>query len=271
MAHAIWTGAINFGLVTIPVKLLPAIHEHKLRFNYVHAKDAGRIHYERVCSVCGNRIPWSDIVRAFELDKDQQVVLSDADFEKASPEASHAVEIVEFVDLHEVDVRFFDTPYYLEPERRGRHAYGLLRDALKRTGKVGIARVVMRTRERLAALLPEGRALVVETLHWADEVGAPADLELPRENAKGGPAEMKMATTLIEAMTTQFDPAAFTDRYRDELMAQIEAAAAGRPVPRAKGRRREAATHVVDLEDVLRKSLARAKKRPPPRRRPHAA
>lgn len=260
MARAIWNGSINFGLVTIPVKLYPAVREHSLHFNYLHGEDEGPIRYERVCSVCGKKVAWQDIVRGYDVGGGRHVVVTDEDFEKASPEASHTIDIVEFVDLDQIEPVLFDTPYYLEPERRGRHAYALLREALRRSGKVGIARVVLRTREHLAVLKPEGKALVVETVHWNDEVVPPTELDLPEPAAHVPPGEMKMAATLIDAMTTRFDPAAFEDRYRDKLVSLIEAHAAGRRAPRAKGRPQQP-TKLVDLEDVLRKSLKRAKRR----------
>ncbi|HZU83217.1 MAG TPA: Ku protein [Polyangiaceae bacterium] len=254
MARAIWSGSINFGLVTIPIKLYTAVHEHTLHFNYLHKRDGGRIHYERVCSVCGEKVDWSDVVRGYELERGEYVVLEDEDFKKASPEASQAVDIVEFVDATQIEPIFFDVPYYVEPERKGRHAYLLLREALSESHKVGIARMVMRTREHLAALKPVGEALVVETMHWPDEVGDARGLELP-ERGKPPAAEMKMARMLIDAMTAKFEPDELKDRYRDQLLALIEARARGRPAPAGKGAPRSP-TNVVDLMKVLEKSIA---------------
>jgi DNA end-binding protein Ku len=259
MAHAIWTGSINFGLVTIPVKLYSAIREHELHFNYLHKKDLGRIRYERVCSVDGQKVGWSDIVRGFPYGKDEYVVVSDEDLKRASPEAARSVDIVEFVNAGEIDPILFDVPYYLAPERAGRHAYAVLREALDQTGKVGIARVVLRAREHLAALKPEGSALVIAMMHWADEVVAPTDLDVPKDT-KAGAAEMKMAKMLIDTMSSTFDPSGFQDRYREDLMKLIEAKAEGRRAPRAAGRPR-AATNVVDLARVLEESLAEQRER----------
>jgi DNA end-binding protein Ku len=259
MAHAIWNGAINFGLVTIPVKLYSAIREHELHFNYLHEEDNGRIRYERVCSVCGKKVEWGEVVRGFPYTKDEYVVVNDDDFRKASPKASQSVDIVEFVDLHEIDPILLDVPYYLEPEKRGRHAYALLRESLARSGRVGIARVVMRTREHLAALEPSGDALVIELMHWADEVVAPSDLAFPRDE-KLAPKELKMAHALVDAMTAKFDANEFKDKYRSDLMALIEARAQGRTVPRAKARV-PTPTSVLDLAKVLEKSIAATKKR----------
>jgi DNA end-binding protein Ku len=264
MAHAIWRGSINFGLVAIPVKLYSAIRQHELHFNYLHAKDRGPIRYERVCTVCGEKVGWSDIVRGYEVDKDSYVALSDEDFRKVRATGTQSIDIVEFVSVDQIDPIFFDVPYYLEPERSGRHAYTLLREALRRSGRVGIARVVLRTREHLAALEPNGSALVVELMHWADEIVAPNGLDFPDGASKVKPAELKMAGTLIDAMTGEFHPSEFRDRYREDLMSLIEARAAGKPTPRRKGKA-AAPTKVLDLADVLAKSLeqqrARKKKR----------
>jgi DNA end-binding protein Ku len=260
MAHAIWSGAITFGLVAIPVKLYSAIREHELRFNYLHKEDNGRIRYERVCTVCGKKVGWADIVRGFPYSKDEYVVVSDDDFKRASPRAAQTVDIVEFVDIRDIDPILFDVPYYLEPERKGRHAYALLREALRRSGKVGIARVVMRTREHLAALEPSGDALVIEMMHWADEVVPPSDLEFPREE-KFAPSELKMAQMLIDTTSAKFDPREFKDRYTGDLMALIEARANGRAAPRAKGKMQRP-SNVLDLAKLLEKSIAETKKRP---------
>lgn len=268
MAHAIWSGAISFGLVTIPVKLYSAIREHELHFNYLHQKDEGRIRYERVCSVCGEKVPWSEIARGYEVQKGEYVVLDDQDFAKASPEATQSVDIVEFVHLEEIDPVLFDVPYYLEPEKKGRHAYALLRDALASTGKVGIARVVMRTREHLSALKPRGAALVIEMMHWADEVVPPTELDFPDQNVELSQPEMKMATALIDSMTSPFDSGQFDDHYREQLMQLIEARAEGKPAPRGKARARPA-TNVVDLVDVLQKSLASARSARKDAHKPH--
>lgn len=211
---------------------------------------------------------WSEIVRGYEVEKGEYVVLKDEDFAKASPEATQSVDIVEFVHVEDIDPVLYDVPYYLEPEKRGRHAYALLRDALAASGKIGIARVVMRTREHLAALKPSGPALVIEMMHWADEVVAPTDLEFPDENVKLSQPEVKMATALIDSMTARFEAREFQDRYREDLMKLIEARAQGKPAPRGKARPR-AATNVVDLVDVLQKSLASVRKGAPARKAAH--
>ncbi len=253
MAHAIWSGSINFGLVTIPVKLQTAIRGNDLRFNFLHKKDEGRIQYVRRCSLDGEEVSYDEIVRGYEFTKGEYVILEDEDFKRVNVEATQSVDILEFVDLAEIDPMYFDKPYYLEPEKKGRHAYALLREALKESGKVGIAKVVIRAREHLAAVKPNGNALVLELMHFADEIVEPSTLEFPaaeepREN------EMKVAKLLIDTMAGTFDPERFRDTYREELLAMIEARAAGKELPKgeAKAPRHD---NVVNLMDVLQKSL----------------
>ncbi len=253
MAHAIWSGAINFGLVTIPVKLQTAIRSSDLRFNFLHKTDEGRINNVRRCSLDGEEVGFADLVRGYEYEKGRYVIVSDEDFARVNPEATQSVDILQFVELTEIDPMYFDKPYYLEPEKRGRHAYALLHEALKASGKVGIAKVVIRSREHLAALKPSGEALVLELMHFADEIVDVASLELP---AAETPAEneMKVAQMLIDTMTQAFDPAQFQDTYREQMLAMIEARAAGKetPVEDAPAPRRD---NVVNLMDVLQKSL----------------
>jgi DNA end-binding protein Ku len=259
MAHAIWSGAINFGLVTIPVKLQTAIRTNDLRFNFLHKKDEGRINNVRRCSLDGEELSYDDIVRGYEYEKGRYVILSDEDLKSVNPEATQSVDIVQFVDLAEINPMYFDKPYYLEPEKRGRHAYALLREALKTSGKVGIAKVVIRSREHLAALKPNGDALVLELMHFADEIVDQASLDFPASE-KPLENEMKVAKMLIDTMTEPFDATQFRDEYRDEVLAMIEARAAGKQteaVP-AKAPRHD---NVVNLMDVLQKSLEASKKK----------
>ena len=257
MAHAIWSGAINFGLVTIPVKLQTAIRTNDLRFNFLHKTDEGRVNNVRRCSIDGEDLSYNDIVRGYEYEKGRYVILGDEDFARVNPEATQSVDIVQFVELSEIDPMYFDKPYYLEPEKRGRHAYALLREALKESGKVGIAKVVIRSREHLAALKPSGEALVLELMHFADEIVEASTLELPAAE-KPAENEMKVAQMLIDTMTQAFDPEQFRDTYREELLAMIEARAAGKEAPQAEAPapRRD---NVVNLMDVLQKSLEQSR------------
>ncbi len=260
MAHAIWSGAINFGLVTIPVKLFTAVRTDELSFNMLHAKDEGRIKYERICSVDGKPVPWDEIVKGYEYEKGDYVVLTDEDFKKVNPEATQSVDILEFVDLDTINPMYFDKPYYLEPSKQGKHAYALLRQALSESNKVAIARVVVRTKEYIAAVKPIGDALVLELMHWANEIVPSSTLELP-EKEKLPEGEMKMARMLIDTMTVAtFEPEKFKNKYHDELLAMIEARAQGKELPKAK---KVAAprSKVVNLMDVLAQSLEESKKR----------
>ncbi len=259
MAHAIWSGAINFGLVTIPVKLQTAIRTNDLKFNFLHKEDEGRINNVRRCSIDGEEVAYADLVRGYEIEKGQYVIVSDEDFDRVNPEATQSVDIVQFVDLAEIDPMYFDKPYYLEPEKRGRHAYALLREALKDSGKVGIARVVIRSREHLAALKAHGDALVLELMHFEDEIVAASTLDLPAVE-KPAANEMKVAKMLIDTMTEAFDPSAFKDTYREQMLAMIEARAAGNEMPRGESKA-PVRDNVVNLMDVLQKSLEASQKR----------
>src|SRR5580698_4445768 len=179
MAHAIWSGAINFGLVTIPVKLFTAVKTDDLSFNMLHAKDEGRIKYERICSVDGKPVPWHEIVKGYEYEKGQYVMLNDEDFAAVNPEATQSVDIVEFVEIDKISPMFFDKPYYLEPTKQGRHAYALLREALAESNRVAIARVVIRTNEYIAAVKPIDGAFFFFKQKTAYEIVASDTLELP--------------------------------------------------------------------------------------------
>ena len=259
MAHAIWSGAINFGLVTIPVKLQTAIRTNDLRFNFLHKTDEGRINNVRRCSLDNEEVGYNDLVRGYEYEKGRYVIVSDEDFARVNPEATQSVDIVQFVDLTEIDPMFFDKPYYLEPEKRGRHAYALLREALKESGKVGIAKVVIRSREHLAALKPNGDALVLELMHFADEIVEQSTLELPASE-KPAENEMKVARMLIDTMTEAFEAEKFRDTYREQMLEMIEARAAGKETPQSEVKA-QPRDNVVNLMDVLQRSLEATKQR----------
>jgi DNA end-binding protein Ku len=238
--------------------LQTAIRTNDLRFNFLHKTDEGRINNVRRCSLDGEEVSYDDIVRGYEYEKGRYVILSDDDFKSVNPEATQSVDIVQFVDLAEINPMLFDKPYYLEPEKRGRHAYALLREALKDSGKVGIAKVVIRSREHLAALKPNGDALVLELMHFADEIVDQKTLDFPAAETPHA-NEMKVAKMLIDTMTEAFDPEAFQDTYREQILAMIEARAAGKETeaaPVAKPRH----DNVVNLMDVLQKSLEATKK-----------
>jgi DNA end-binding protein Ku len=256
MSHAIWTGSISFGLVTIPVKLFPAVRaDEDVHFHFLHAKDHGRLKNVRRCEVCGKEIPWGETARGYEYEKGKYLVVDDDELKTMRPEATQSVEIQAFVGRDEIDPMLFDTPYYLEPDKRGRRAYALLRDALAKTGKVGIAQVILRTRAHLAALSPHGSALIVELLHYPHEIVPAKEIDLPPAKEKAAAAEMKSAEMLIAAMVQPFDASAYKDDYEEKLHAMLDARARGKGTKHAEPKAPKA-TNVVDLADVLRRSLA---------------
>ncbi|MBV9334175.1 MAG: Ku protein [Candidatus Eremiobacteraeota bacterium] len=259
MAHAIWSGSINFGLVTIPVKLFTAVKTDELSFNLLHAKDEGRIKYERICSLEDRPVPWDEIVKGYEYEKGQYVLLTDEDFKKVNPEATQSVDILEFIELDKINPMYFDKPYYLEPTKQGRHAYALLRETLAHTNRVAIARVVIRTKEYIAAVKPLEDALVLELMHWASEIVAADTIDVP-ERTKLPEKELKMAQMLVDTMSVdEFEPEKFTNKYHDELLTMIEARAAGKELPKPK--KAPTRAKVVNLMDVLAQSLEESKKR----------
>jgi DNA end-binding protein Ku len=260
-AHAIWSGAINFGLVTIPVKLFTAVRTNDLRFNFLHKKDDGRIYNERHCSVCGEEVEYKDLVRGYEYEKGRYVTVTDDDLKAVRPEATQSVQIVEFVELDQINPMFFDTPYYLEPEKKGRHAYALLRDALVDSGKVAIARVVIRSREHIAAVKPNGEALVLELMHFADELVDQKSFDFPALDEKVAEGEKKIAKMLIDTMSVdEWNPDEFHDKYKEDVLAMIEARANGEEIEKPEVHK-PAATNVVNLMDVLQRSLEQSKQR----------
>lgn len=259
--RAIWKGSISFGLVNIPIGLYPATRKEDISFRQLREEDMSPIRYKRVADADGEEVPWEKIVKGYEYEKGQFVIVKDKDFEKAMPEATQSIDITEFVELSEIDPMFFDKPYYLEPQKGGKKAYALLRETLKETGKVGIARVVIKTRQHLAAVKPKEDALVLELMHFPDEVLEPAGLDLPREE-KLGKKELDMAKSLVETMSGEWEPSQFKDEYRNKLIHLIEEKVknGGKDVPSTKVKPK-AATNVVDLVAVLQKSLAETKKK----------
>ena len=267
MAHAIWNGSINFGLVSIPVKLFSAVRSDEgVHFHLVHDKDEGRIRNVRKCEICGQEVPWEHVDKGWEYQKGSYVVVDDDELKKMRPEATQSIDIVEFVDATEIDTMLYDTPYFVEPEKRARRAYALLREALAKSGKVGIAKVVLRTREHLAAVKPAGKALVVELMHFAKELVDASQFDLPPVNEKIPDQELKMAGMLIDSMTTKFDAKDFKDKYQAELRAMLEARAHDKPLPKSDTKA-PASTRLLNLLDVLQESLATTKKHRAPAKR----
>jgi DNA end-binding protein Ku len=253
--RAIWKGSISFGLVNIPIALYTAVRREDISFKQLRKGDLSPIRYRRVAEVDEKEVPWEDIVKGYEYEKGRYIVLTEEELEKASVEATQSIDITDFVDLEEIDPMFFDKPYYLEPQKGGKKAYALLRDTLKETGKVGIARVVLKTRQHLAAVKPHGNALVLELMHFPEEVMEPKDLDLPQDE-EIGKKEMDMAKTLVETMSDTWQPDKYHDEYREHLLELIKKKVeTGGELPAAKGKTKQA-TNVVDLVAVLQQSLA---------------
>jgi DNA end-binding protein Ku len=226
--RSLWTGAIGFGLVNIPVKLYSATQQSDLDLDMLDKKDMSNIRFKRINEKTGKEVAWENIVRAYNYDG-QYVVLSDEDFKKASPEKTKMIEIAEFVEESQVDSMFYETPYYLEPAKGGEKAYVLLRDALKKTGKTGLSTFVLRTKESLGLIKPSGKALILQKIRYAQEIRNLEELKIP--DAAPKPPELKMAITLIDQLTGKFDISNYKDTYSEELMKMIEAKAKGKKIP----------------------------------------
>jgi DNA end-binding protein Ku len=258
MARSIWGGAISFGLVNVPVKLFTAVRKKDVRFHQLHRPDGARINQKRVCSNDGEEVAYEDIVKGYEIAKGQYVVIDPEELEALDPESTHTIDIEDFVELDQIDPLFFDASYYVVPDTRGEKAYRLLLESMKEAGKVGIARVVMRSKQYLVAIRPVEDALVMSTMNFADEVVPESELEgLPGSSANVSDRELTMAKQLIESLSTDFDPAKYHDTYREKVLEMIEQKAEGKEVvapPEPK-----AATPVVDLMAALEASLAAAK------------
>ena len=226
--RSLWTGAIGFGLVNIPVKLFSATQQSDLDLDMLDKKDHSNIRFKRVNEKTGKEVPWANLVRAYNYEGNY-VVLDDEDFKKASPEKTKMIEIAEFVEEKEVDSIYYETPYYLEPAKGGEKAYVLLRDALKKTGKTGLSTFVMRTKESLGLIKPSGNILLLQKIRYAEEIRATEEIKIPDNAPK--PAEIKMAISLIDQLTGKFDISKFKDTYSSELMKMIEAKAKGKKLP----------------------------------------
>jgi len=255
MARAIWKGSISFGLVNIPIALYPATRREELRFRLLRKSDLSPVNYKRVAEKDGKEVSWDEIVKGYEYEKGKYVVLKAEDFERVDLEATQTVDIQDFVDQEQIDPMFFYKPYYLEPQKGGDKAYVLLRDALKESNKVGIAKVVIKTRQYLAGVKPEDGALVLELMHFADELADPGKLHVPKKT-EVGKREMNMAKSLIDSMSSKWNPEKYKDDYREALMEVIEekVEAGGKEIEE-KPKKAPKPTKVIDLVSVLQKSL----------------
>jgi DNA end-binding protein Ku len=272
MPRAIWSGSISFGLVNVPVKLFSAIRHKEVRFHQLHDADGARINLKRFCSAEDAEVPYEHVVKGYEIAKGRYVMVTDEELEAADPKGSRTIDIQDFVEMSRIDPIFYDQTYYLAPDRGAAKAYGLLLEAMRQSGKVGIARVVLRTKQALCSVRPMGGALALTTMSYADEIVPVGELELPAPPTPS-PRELEMAERLVASLTTSFQPERYRDEYREKLLALIERKAGGEEIvapPAATGAK------VVNLADALAASLAAAKRhgtdgRERPGREPHQA
>lgn len=268
MARPIWTGSLSFGLLNVPVSLMSGERRMDLSFRMLDARNKQPIRYERVNAETGEEVPWKDIVKAFEYDKGSYVVIEKEDIAAAAPETHESIDVEAFVDAKSIGLRFFEKPYILVPGKKAEKGYVLLRETLRDTGKVGIARVVIRTREYICAVMPEGDALVMILLRYPQELVAPEDYKLPQGGAadyRVAPKELEMAKQLIESMTSEWAPDDYQDEFRERLSEIIKKRVkqAGATTTFEEPEQREdAATNVVDFMSLLQKSLETNKRTP---------
>jgi DNA end-binding protein Ku len=254
-----WSGAISFGLVNVPVKLYSAVSRKTVRFHQLNAETGHRIAQKRVDSVTGEEVPYEKLVKGFELTKDRYVVITPEELDSVSPEKTRAIDIEDFVDLEDIDPIFYDHPYYLVPDKGSAKAYGLLLEAMRESGKVAIARVVLRSKEQLVAIRPAGDVLTMETMIFHDEVVPTDDLdEVPdSKDLKTSDRELKMAQQLIASLSSDFEPSKYHDEYREKVLELVERKAEGEEIaiqPEA-----EEPAKVPDLMAALEASLAAVK------------
>lgn len=261
MARAIWSGTISFGLLNVPVKLYSAVARRGIALREIRESDGARIKHRRVAEGTDEEVPYGEIVKAFEITPDRYVPLSKDELEAMAPEKTRAIEVQDFVDLEQIDPIYFDSPYYLGPADGAEKAYSLLAKAMDESGKVAVARFVFRNKEHLAALRANDGVLTLTTMRFADEVVSPGELEdvLPEGKQKVAAKEVEMAEQLIDSLTTDFDPGAYRDEYREQLLSLIERKAEGKDVLEAPEVEEPQPTKAPDLMAALEESIAAVK------------
>ena len=256
--RSIWKGAISFGMVTIPVKLYTATEQKDIRFRLLHKTDGAPIEEKRFCTEDGKEVAWDDLVRGYEVSKGEYVILDPEEIEEVKPESASTIEIGDFVELSEIDPIYFEKSYFLEPTDVGAKPFSLLKRALEETGRIAVARVVIRTKERLATIRAYEDTLVLETMFWPDEIRSTGALDLPEgAETKVRAKEMEMAEALVENLSQRFDPKAYTDQYRVALEELIERKMRGE---RRNVKRRKPEAKVIDLMEALQQSVAQSRK-----------
>jgi DNA end-binding protein Ku len=260
MARSIWTGAISFGLVNIPVKLFSAVEAKEVHFQMLHEKDGGKIHLKRVCSKDGKEVPWEEVGKGYAVSKRKMVMVAPEELEALDPKATRTVDISDFVELSEIDPIYYDATYFLAPaSESAAKAYALLFEAMKKQGKVGIARFVMRTKQYLCAIRPMGESLVLSTMQYADEIRGIDVIEGLPVTTRPGRKELEMAERLVEQLAGHFEPDKYEDDYRERVLELIEKKAEGAEIEIPEEAPPQAA--VVDLAEALRASLGNARPR----------
>jgi DNA end-binding protein Ku len=253
MARALWKGSISFGLVNIPIELHSAVRDHRPKFRLLHAKDKSPVRYERVCQREGEAVAWEDLVKGFEYEKGHFVVLTKDDFKTAALEKSRSVDILDFVKAEEIDDRYFETPYYLTPVKGGERSYAVLREAMREAGRIGIAKIILRDSQHLAAVEVIGDALVLTMMRFADELIDVKSYAFPSADGLRK-QEVELAKALVGSLAAEWSPDKYTDEYRENLMRVIRAKVKGRK-PRLEEAEEPRAAEVVDLMERLRQSL----------------
>jgi len=250
---SMWKGSLSFGLVNIPVQMYTGSKEKELSFVLLHKKDLSEIHYARICKAEGKEVPWKEIVKGFEFEKGEYVIMSDEDFAKANPGKSKTIEIINFVKQEEVDPIYYVKPYYLEPDKNAEKAYSLLREALMKSGKVGIAKFVLRNREHIALIRAYENILIVNELRYQTELLKTEDLKLPPEKEKINHKELDIAMQLIDHLTVSFQPERYKDSYVQEMKKIIQQKAKGRAIhPKTEAPK---SSKVSDIMSLLKASL----------------
>ena len=268
MPRALWKGPISFGLVNIPIELHTAVRDHRPKFRMLHAKDKSPVRFERVCIRDGHPVAWEDLVKGYEFQKGHFVVVTKEDFQAAAVEKTRTIDIVDFVKSDEIDDRFFETPYYLLPAKGGERAYALLREAIRQSGRVGVAKFILRDAQHLAAVEAIDNALVLTIMRFADELVETSAFEFPGDAGMRKP-ELDMAKSLVNNLAAEWDPKKYTDQYRENLLKLIQAKLKGKKVDLEEAAEPRQA-EVVDLMERLRRSLEQSGARPS-KARPRAA
>lgn len=266
MAKSLWKGEISFGLVSIPVSLVSTEEHNNIHFHLLDSKSKSRVRYQRINEDTGKEVPWADIVKGYEYDKGNYIVVDEKAFEKKSPDLFKTIDIDEFVDFKEIDSLYFAKPYYLVPESKNKKAYVLLREALKKTNKVGVAKVIIRTKESLSLIIPHGHALLLYLIHFKDELREESEVNLPKDPIKTykvNDTELKMAINLIQDMATKWDPEKYHNEYQETMKKWLEQQANKEKQTGSKTQKKtgKSTGSVVDFISLLKESMKKTNKK----------